>query len=79
VELGAHKFSLQLLVGETKWSNLPITKHVELVIAVEKKRIIAMIENMYCVAIHDSPIEMYKSICGLNRYKCIPHMPLIDE
>ena len=22
--------------------------------------------------------EMYKLICGLNRYKCTPHMPLID-
>lgn len=46
---------------------------------VEKERIILVIENMYFVAIHDLPIEMYKSIYDLNRYKCTLHMPLIDK
>ena len=78
-ESEAHKFSLQFLEGETKRKNLPITKHVELMVDAEKERIITVIENMYFVAIHDLPLEMYKSICDLNRYKCTPHMPLTDE
>ena len=43
------------------------------------ERIISVIENMYFVVIHDLPIRMCKSICDLNRYKCTPHMLLIDE
>ena len=34
---------------------------------------------MYFVAIHNFPLEVYKSICDLNRYKNTPHMPLIYE
>ena len=78
-ESEAHKFSLQFLEGETKRKNLPITKHGELMVDAEKERIITVIENMYFVAIHDLPLEMYKSICDLNRYKCTPHMPLMNE
>jgi len=75
----AHKFAMQLLDGERKRSTLPITKHVELMVDAEKERIISVIENMYFVAIHDLPLEVYKSICDLNRYKNTPHMPLTDE
>ena len=39
----------------------------------------SVIENMYFVAIHDLPLEIYKSICDLNRYKNTPHMRLTDE
>ena len=35
--------------------------------------------NMYFVAIRDLPLEVYKSICDLNKYKNTPYMPLIDE
>ena len=38
-----------------------------------------MIENMYCVAIHDLSLEMYNSICDLNRYKCTLRLLLTDE
>ena len=65
----AHKFSLQLLEGETKKSNIPITKHVELMVDAGKERIISVIENTYFVAMHDLPLEVYKPICDLNRYK----------
>ena len=65
----AHKFSLQLLEGESKKNNLSITKHVELMVDAEKERIISVMENMYFVAIHDLPLEVYKSICDLNMYK----------
>ena len=34
---------------------------------------------MYVFSIHDLYLEMYKSICDLNRYKCTPHVLLIDE
>ena len=30
-------------------------------------------------AIQDLHLELYKSICDLNRYKNTPHMPLTDE
>jgi len=46
---------------------------------VENEKIISIIENMYFVSIQDLPLEMGKSICDLNRYKCTPHMLLIDE
>ena len=46
---------------------------------VEKERLIAVIENMFFVAIHDLPLEMYKSICDLNRYKGTPLTPLTYE
>ena len=75
----AHKFAMQLLDGERKRSTLPITKHVELMVDAEKERIISVIENMYFVAIHDLPLEVYKSICDLNSFKNTPHMPLTDE
>ena len=75
----AHKFYLQLLEGERKRSTLPITKHVELMVDAQKERIISVIENVYFVAIHDLPLEVYKSICDLNRYKNTPHMPLTNE
>jgi len=70
---------LQLVEGESKRSTLPITKHVELMVDAQKERIISVIENMYFVAIHDLPLEVYKPICDLNRYKNTPHMPLTDE
>ena len=35
-----HKFSFQLLEGERKWSTLPITKHVELMVDAYKEIII---------------------------------------
>lgn len=31
---------------------------------------------MYFGAIHDLTLEMYKSICNYNRYKCTTHMLL---
>ena len=45
----------------------------------EKEIIITVIENVYFVAITDLPLEMHKSICDSNRYKCTPHMPLTNE
>jgi len=78
-ELEAHNFSLQLLEGETKSSNFPITKHVGLMVNAKKERVISVIENMYFVSIHDLSLEMYRSICDLNRYKYASHMPLTDE
>ena len=56
-----------------------MTKHVELTVDVEKEIIISVIENMYFVAIHDLYLEMDKSICDLNRYKCTPHVLLIKK
>ena len=52
--------SLQLLEGETKRSNLLITKNVELMLDVEKEIIKFAIENIYFVVIHDLPLEVYK-------------------
>lgn len=75
----AHNFFLQLVEGESKQSTLPITKHVEPMVDAQKERIISIIENMYFVAIHDLPLEVYKSICDMNRYKNTPHMPLTYE
>ncbi|KAH9295072.1 hypothetical protein KI387_038660 [Taxus chinensis] len=74
-----HKFASQHLEGENKQSSIPITKHIELMVDAEKERIISVMENMYFVAIHDLSLELYKSICDLNRYKGTPHMPLTDE
>ena len=71
----AHKFALQLLEEERKRSTLSITKHVELMVDAEKERIILVIEHMYFVAIHNFPLEAYKSICDLNMYKNTSHMP----
>ena len=34
---------------------------------------------MYFVAIYDLSLEMYKSICDLNWYKCTPHLLLTYE
>lgn len=65
--------------GESICSNIPITKHVKLMVDVEKKRIISMIEKLYFFLIHDFSLEMYKSICDLYRYKCITNMPLTNE
>ena len=48
-------------------------------IGAQKERIISVIENMYFVAIHDLPLEVYKPICDLNRYKNSPHLPLTYE
>ena len=49
-KLESHKFSLHLLEGETKWSNLQITKHIELMVDIEMERIILVIVNMYFVS-----------------------------
>ena len=65
--------------GETKKNNIPITKHVELMVDAQKERIIYVIENIYFVVIHDLLLEVYKSICDLNRYKGTPNMSLTDE
>jgi len=46
---------------------------------VGKDKIILMVENMFFVPIHDLSLEMYKSICDLNRYKFTPHKLLTDE
>ena len=48
----AHKRSIQMLESESRKSCLPITKHVELMLDIEKSRIISVMETMYFVAIN---------------------------
>jgi hypothetical protein len=75
----AHKRSIQMLESESRKSCLPITKHVELMLDIEKSRIISVMETMYFVAIKDLPLELYKDLCDLHRYKGTPNMPLTNE
>ena len=75
----AHKRSILLLESESRQSCLPITKHVELMVDVEKSRIISVMETMYFVAIKDLPLEVYTDLCDLHRYKRTPNMPLTKE
>ena len=75
----AHKRSIQILDMESKKPCLPITKHVELMLDVEKSRIISVMETMYFVAIKDLPLEVYKDLCDMQRYKGTPNMPLTNE
>jgi len=67
-KLEAHNLCLQLLEGETKWRNFPITKHVELVIDVENGIIISIIENMFFVSIHDLPSNRWRWMLCINKY-----------
>ena len=46
---------------------------------VEKSRIISVMETMYFVAIKDLPLEVYKDLCDLHRYKRTHNMPLTKE
>jgi hypothetical protein len=75
----AHKHSIQLLDYELRQPCLPITKHIELMLDVEKSRIISVMETMYFVAIKDLPLEMYKDLCDLHMYKGTPNMSLTNE
>jgi len=45
----------------------------------KKDKIISMIENMHFVVIHNLPLDVYKSIYNLNRYKKNHHMPRTHE
>jgi hypothetical protein len=36
-------------------------------------------ETMYFVAIKDLPLELYKDLCDLHRYKGTPNIPLTNE
>lgn len=74
-----HNCFLQLLDRKSKKRNIPISKHVELMVDIEKERIILVIKNTYFVAIHDLSLEMYKSMCDLNRYNFTPHVLLTYE
>ena len=46
---------------------------------VEKSRIISAMETMYFVIVRDLPLELYKYLCNLHRYKETPNMPLTNE
>jgi hypothetical protein len=58
---------------------LPIMKHIELILNVEKSKIISSMETTYFVSIIDLSLELYKDLCDLYRYKGTPNMPLINE
>ena len=75
----AHKRSIQLSEYESRQPCLPIQKHIELMLDVEKSRIISAMETMYFVAVRDLPLELYKDLCDLHRYKETPNMPLTNE
>ena len=36
-------------------------------------------ETMYFVVVRDLPLELYKDLCDLHRYKETPNMPLTNE